>query len=235
MAERIGLIQTRGIGDIIIALPIADHFIGQGCEVFWPIDLRFIPFVKQVAPHVNFLPVEQGAGFFDEYPMRELRKAGVDRTIMLYSYLTHRPIANPRLAQSLKFDEYKYAIAGVPFVRKWELSIKRDMRREMALHEKLNIRGPYICIHTTGSDFKLNLKIPDDWSKQYQIVQVSELTENPFDWIYTFEHAAKLAMIDSCFSNLVEQLNIPNEKYFICRSPVLFTPVMKNGWKFITP
>jgi len=27
MAKKIGLIQTRGIGDIIIALPIADHFI----------------------------------------------------------------------------------------------------------------------------------------------------------------------------------------------------------------
>jgi len=40
-------------------------------------------------------------------------------------------------------------------------------------------------------------------------------------------------MIDSCFSNLVEQLNLPMEKYFVLRSPMQYTPVMKNGWIFL--
>jgi len=35
---QIGLIQTRGIGDIIIALPIADFFTAKGYKVTWPID-----------------------------------------------------------------------------------------------------------------------------------------------------------------------------------------------------
>lgn len=39
---RIGLVQTRGIGDIIIALPIAQSFVNDGHEVFWPIDSRFV-------------------------------------------------------------------------------------------------------------------------------------------------------------------------------------------------
>jgi hypothetical protein len=40
-------------------------------------------------------------------------------------------------------------------------------------------------------------------------------------------------MIDSAFANLVEQLNLPNEKYMMLRSPGLLTPVHRNGWRFL--
>jgi len=53
------------------------------------------------------------------------------------------------------------------------------------------------------------------------------------DWIYTLENAAKLFLIDSCFSNLLEQLNFTNEKYFLLRSEIFFTPAMKNNRAFM--
>lgn len=59
------------------------------------------------------------------------------------------------------------------------------------------------------------------------------ITDSPFDWIYTLEGAARLLLLDSCFCNLVEQLNLPNEKYLVLRSYVEATPVMKNGWQFV--
>ena len=51
--------------------------------------------------------------------------------------------------------------------------------------------------------------------------------------IYTLEHASKIICIDSLFANLVEQLNLPNEKHLILRLPNPYMPVMKNGWQFI--
>jgi hypothetical protein len=39
-------------------------------------------------------------------------------------------------------------------------------------------------------------------------------------------------MIDSCFSNLTEQLRIPGPKIFIRRSEMAFTPVMLGDWTF---
>jgi hypothetical protein len=70
MARRIGFIQTRGIGDIIIALPIADAFIEQGCEVYWPIDAAFVSAFAAAKPEVRFLPVAGGSrpGLLPQHP-----------------------------------------------------------------------------------------------------------------------------------------------------------------------
>src|SRR5262249_43239180 len=54
---QIGLIQTRGIGDIIIALPIAKHLVDQGHTVVWPIYAPYVRPFQEAAPYVEFLPL----------------------------------------------------------------------------------------------------------------------------------------------------------------------------------
>jgi len=93
------------------------------------------------------------------------------------------------------------------------------------------IRGPYICTHTRSGQFVLNITPPAEWTRSHQIVEITHLTDNPFDWLYTLEHATRLILLDSCFSNLVEQLNFPVEKSFIMRSEVRWTPVLRNSWE----
>ena len=234
MSKRVGLIQTRGIGDIIIALPIADFLIQQGYDVFWPIDEQIVPAFQQVKPEVNFIAVIKGAGDLLEKPLNILQRHDCERVIILYSYLKHDEVYDKGLLRSLKFDEYKYAISGVPFSNKWNLILHRDHERELALYNKLGITKPYICVHLRGTKFKADITLPKPWSDNYQIIEVDKITDNPFDWIYTFENAAKLVFIDSCFSNLVEQLNLTNEKYLILRSVCSLTPVMKNGWRYLS-
>lgn len=233
MSKRIGLIQTRGIGDIIIALPIADFFIRQGYDVFWPIDEQIVPAFQQVKPEVNFIAVIKGAGDLLEKPLNILQQHDCERVIILYSYLKHAEVYDKSLLRSLKFDEYKYAISGVPFSNKWNLILHRDHERELALYNKLGITKPYICVHLKGTEFKANITLTQSWINNFQIIEVDKITDNPFDWLYTFENAAKLVFIDSCFSNLVEQLNLTNEKYLILRSVCSLTPVMKNGWRYL--
>src|SRR5258705_13329459 len=114
MAKKIGLIQTRGIGDIIIALPIADHFIDQGYEIVWPIDQRFIPIFQPIKPSIQFSPVtdrEGGPKYLVNEPLAIIREQECDRTIILYNYVSNQQVYDPRLAEVLKLDEYKYAIA----------------------------------------------------------------------------------------------------------------------------
>src|SRR2546423_949931 len=153
MPQRIGLIQSRGIGDIIIALPIADYFLEQGCEVHWPIHSGFLAAFQQAKPQVHWTGLDEGPGYFYEIPLERLSNVPCDRIIPLYSHLRSLPhIPNAALAASLKFDEYKYAVAGVPFSRKWDLRLERDQEREQKLHEQLAINRPYICVHTHGAD-----------------------------------------------------------------------------------
>ncbi len=74
MSKRIGLVQTRGIGDIIIALPIADFLIQQGYDVFWPIDEQIVSAFQQVKPEVNFITVIKGAGDLLEKPLTAVKQ-----------------------------------------------------------------------------------------------------------------------------------------------------------------
>ncbi|CAN5363456.1 hypothetical protein BH20ACI2_BH20ACI2_08240 [soil metagenome] len=236
MGQKIGIVQTRGIGDIIIALPIADFFLECGHEVVWPIDARFVAMFRRVKPGVQFVAVEKSPpdsqDFFLNEPLDLIREHRCARTIILYSFLSGLNICDPRLARSLKFDEYKYAIAGVPFDLKWKLKIERDKEREEALFNSLGIKGDYVLVHDRGSDGEMRIPIPVEIHREFQIVYVDENTDSPFDWLLTIERAAKLYMIDSSLANLVEQLNLSQPKKLFLRSELGFTPVYKNGWQF---
>jgi hypothetical protein len=239
---KIGLIQTRGIGDIIIALPIAQYFIDQGHEVVWPIDARFVASFRGANPRVKFCPVTpNGRGplgsttYFVDEPQSILRVNACDTTYVLYSFLTGYRVANSELTRHLKFDEYKYAVTGVPFSEKWRLRIERDAEREERLFERVAPRGPYVLLHVEGSDASLATTAVRAAVGDLPVVSISQITDNIFDWLLVIERAERLVMIDSCFANLVEQIGITCPKHLWLRSPMPLTPVYRNGWSFLYP
>lgn len=235
---KIGLIQTRGIGDIVIAAPIAQHYIAQGYEVYWPVDLRFHAFVQAAFPAIHFLPVDHRAtgegtlAYFYLQPLEQLQQLGCSLVHCLYSYLSGQDVVNVKLAQSLKFDEYKYAVSSVPFSQKWNLKLNRDSDREQALFQRLSIKRDYVLVHEEGSNFHLNVELPQDVVERYQVVKISALSENPFDWIGVIERASMFVCVDSCFANLAEQLDLCAQKFLFLRSDIRATPVFKNNWQF---
>jgi hypothetical protein len=237
---KIRIIQIQRMGDLIITLPIAAWFIRQGHEVYWPVHEVYYDAIRRVAPDVKFMPLDPDGctdplEFLYRRPYAFLSELGCERIIPLNSSLEGADFIDRKLALALKFDEYKYAHARVPFTEKWNLQLHRDAEREMALHRRLPITGPYICVHDTASDVSAPVHLPASWLARYQIIQVQELTDSLFDWIYTIERADKLVMIDSSLANLTEQLNIESEKYLIIRSVAAATPVYKNGWTFCWP
>ncbi len=234
----LGIIQTRGLGDIIIAAPIAQYYIDQGFTVYWPVDSRFLMAVQSAFPDIHFLGIDpqiHGHESFDYFygePLRQLRDLGCEKIYSLYSYLSGVDVVNEKFSNALKFDEYKYAVAQVPFSHKWKLKIKRDLERETELKKKLGISKPYALIHEEGSNFKMSIQLPADVSDRLQVVRMSALTDNPFDWIGAIEEASMLVCVDSCFANLAEQMNLCEDKYLMLRSDIRATPVFKNGWKY---
>ena len=232
---KIGILQTAGLGDVIIALPIAKAFADMGHQVFWPVNEPYYRFLVEAVPYVTFIPVTftEHVDFLLTTPKRELAARGCERTYTLYNKVfdDRSVLQRPELVDYLKFDEYKYAVAGIPFSEKWRLAVRRDLDREKRFHASLGIKGPYICVHRHASSIRVDFGMPEEW-KSYQIVEIDG-RGTPFDWIYTFEQAAKLVCIDSAFSNLIEQLNLPNEKHLFLRMQNPFSPVLKNGWALI--
>jgi hypothetical protein len=232
---KIGLIQTRGIGDIIIALPIARYLIEQGHTVLWPIYAPYVRPFQWAAPYIRFLPLEGTVGdWMLPRPLALLKEHGCDRIVSLASYMHGHPelVARPDLARVMKFDQYKYAITGVPFREKWNLRIARNREREEALFARVVREKEYVVCHLAGSNFRASLDV-QSMAGGRQVIEISDLTDNFFDWIAVIERASLRIMIDSCFSNLTDQLNIPGKKIFLVRSPWEFTPVLLGDWVFL--
>lgn len=238
-----GIIQARGLGDIIIALPIARHYYEQGDEIHWPICENFMSSVKDHVDWVNWHSVEadpQGKFFFDE-PIRILKEQGVedDDMLYLYQYLSSVPeLTEPELFNILKFDQYKYWVSEVPFFKKWSLSncIKRDHTREQALIKTLELPEKYGVIHLKGSTAtaSVDMNVFKNLAMQAWVNVDEHKVESIFDWLGVLEGASAFIGIDSSFANLVDsmQMSIP-EKFWIRRSSWDLTPVLGCAWSIV--
>jgi hypothetical protein len=242
--SKLGIIQSRGIGDIVIALPIAKHYADQGHEIYWPICEDFVSHFKDVAPWVNWMgvPVDPQGQFFLNTPLERLKEVGIeleDDILYLYQYLSSVPErTDPDLFAMMKFDQYKYATTGVPFAKKWTLSecITRDPVREQKLYDQLVTKPRYMVYQGKASDvqYEIDLSgIEDDVEK----IEITEVTDCIFDWLKIIEGAETIVLIDSVFANLIDQLKIceSTPKYFMRKwnRRVDGNPVLLGTWGYI--
>lgn len=238
--KRLGIIQSRGLGDIAIALPIAHYYYQQGYEVYWPVCEEFAPSFEASAPWVHWMPMVTDAKgqFFYHTPSERLKNMKCDEIICLYQSLNVIPqLSEVPWFQIQKFDEFKYTKAGVPFLHKWKLNecITRNAQREEALFNRLVKQGSYYVTHTRGSSYSVDpdlSTVPSDWQR----IDITEgVTNNIFDWLMILEKAQALILIDSIFSNVVDQLDIKTDKYWIPRSHIHLTPVLGSTWTILDP
>lgn len=237
-----GIIQSRGLGDIIIALPIAKHYADLGETVVWPICEEFYLSVRDHAPWVQWVPIKADpeGRFFLETPLQVFDQMGVDRdeALYLYQYLSSSPeLTDPEMFNILKFDQYKYQAAGVPFRKKWTLDrcISRDFDRERRLKDGLNLPARYAVAHLNGSSASVDQRIINWLDPDVRVIDVDQhLTASIFDWILTIESAEAVICLDSCFANMIDQLCINQpELYWIRRSPWDLTPVLGEAWTIV--
>lgn len=240
--KKLGIIQSRGLGDIVIALPIANAYRKQGWEIYWPICEEFVSSVKDSAPWVKWIPIPTDSGrFFYDVPIERLHNLKVENALCLYQALTGHPeLVSRQEFQITKFDQLKYHAAGVPFLEKWTLAdcITRDPKREQALKDKLALKEeePYVVVHLQGSNHTATYDpswIPEGW----RVIEITEQTDCVFDWLGVLEGAEAIIAVDSVFSNIVDQMKITEsvDCYFIPRSHIHLTPVLGGSWTTLDP
>ena len=231
---RLGIIQSRGLGDLVIAIPIAGYYYKLGWDVYWPIDQQFLPHVEHHVPWIHWIPIPvdpQGRYFYD-VPMERLKNFKCDEIIPLYQHLTGHLFSEEKYFQYTGFDQYKYIRADVPFLDKWNLSeyITRDKPAEDDLYDKLVSNPNYAVLHLEGSNHTAEFDhtmIPKDWSTIYI---KPGYTPSIFNWLKIIEGAQSVICVDSCIANMIDQMKIDNDLYFIQRSHIGLTPVLNNPW-----
>ena len=241
-----GIIQSRGLGDIIIALPIARHYYDRGEEIVWPICREFYPSVRDHVRWINWVAIDTDpeGRFFLDRPLAVFKEWGVDadEALYLYQYLNTVPeLTDAEMFNILKFDQYKYQISGVPFKKKWDLGrcIERQNSGELALRDRLSrdfdLSRPYSVLHLTGSSARVDEKIVTFLDPAVQKINVDlYLTDSVFDWIGVLERAQSIVCLDSAVANMVDQLaiNAP-DLYWIRRSAWDLTPVLGEAWTIV--
>ena len=203
--ERIlGIVQPGRIGDIIIVLPIAKWYYDEGYKVIWPVCEEFIPlfdYVNYVEPFK--IPGKVATSSYS-MSITALRSIGVDHIIDLG--IGFGKDETNWISSKLHFNEWKYKEANVPFKERFNLQINRDLRKEYELwqfvKQQNNLNGDnYSVIHDEGTKgpFKFDKKGVRIFPAQGYTV---------FDWIGIMEKAKHLYCVDSCISNLADQLKI---------------------------
>jgi hypothetical protein len=238
----VGIIQSRGLGDLFIALPIAKWYADRGHTVYWPICEEFFTTMSSCAPWVNWIRMktdQHGKFFYDSAKLALKYIVAEADHVCLYQYLSNMPeLSDPATFPILKFDQYKYAAAGVPFLEKWRLAacIVRNRAEEDRVYRLMVKKPRYIVAHLEGSDRRVELDWREAVQQGYQVVEIREgITDNATAWLKVIEGAEYLYMIDSCYSNLVDQLGIEVEKTFIRRSKMDLTPVLGGSWSYMSP
>jgi hypothetical protein len=232
--KRLGIIQTRGLGDIMISLPIALHYKEEGWEIYWPVVDAWVEQLTAQVPWVKWIPVQPDPGpFFYDIPMERLKNFKCDEILCLYQALTGHPeFSSEPWFQHTGFDQYKYIRAGRPFKDKLRLPecLFRDLEREQKLYAELAPPDdqPYVIVHLESSEQRVKYDttmIPEGWA-------TVEITNRGrvFDWLTLIEKAQAIIMTDSVFANIVDGLDMPNDKYFIPQHHIQLTPTFLSNW-----
>lgn len=240
--QKIGIIQSRGLGDIIIALPIAREYTKRGYEVYWPVCAPFYSQMVRVAPWVRWIevPVDEYGQFFYENPHKQLVALGVTEELWLYQYLSSHPErTNKSYFAQFKFDQYKYAAAGVAFGKKWELAecLELDPAAQERLYQQEVKQDRYMVYQNHASDlsYDIDLSIVEEG---VQCIELRELENySVFDWIKIIDGAETVILIDSVFANLIDQLNLcpAADKYYMRKwnRRVDGNPVFIRDWTYV--
>jgi hypothetical protein len=231
--NRLGIIQPGKVGDIIICLPIAKYYFDKGYEVIWPVDKNIIDNFIGYIDYVKFVPIDYlHCGIAKKICIeQEWCNTIIDLSFCLPGSWEGR---NTTLFQenTLPFDQLKYQIAQVPFEEKWNLQYTSNQTNENFLYEKYyeNLHTKqYIVAHWQGSDYQRKIQLEN--TNNMPIIEIKPITKSVFDWTNILTKATALVLIDSCFANLVEQLNLTQKKIFLTRpSP---RPTLKHNWTII--
>ena len=222
--RRLGIIQPGKIGDIIICLPIAKWYADRGYEVIWPVDKNILVNFLGYIDYVKFVPIDFNCVLAHQVCFTYNCNTVLDLAFSIPGANQHN--TDSYLKQNdFSFDEYKYYLANVPFEEKWNLSFERNLANEDKVLESLGTDN-FVLVQENSSDYKRHLHFQDNDVKR---VDINYNFNSVLDWVGALEKAEQLILIESCFSNLVDQLKIQSNQNILLLKHGYYGDSTKDG------
>jgi len=228
--KKLLLIQPGAFGDLFVCAPIAKWYADRGYEVHWPVTEKFLPIVKSfdyvkpiLLPDDSLHPDWLRSDIMKILPLVDQ----YDKVVNLADRGPHPTAQRPEE----NFELCKYRLAEVPFEEKNKLVWTRNLEKEGALYEHLNIKGPYAVVHTEDS---LGQKA-DLPSISHQIIEIKKLQDyNIQDWFLVLSNAQEIYCVESAPHQFMDGIcDKLTEKRFLLKRPAVaegcrFT--VSNSW-----
>ena len=208
----IKIIQPAGLGDILFCLKIAKELIAQGHTIYWPVIAQY----RWIANYIAF----------ERLNWRDIDNP--DRTIDLQS--------GGRIFPDMPFMNAKYAMVGMTYDG-WQdaVSFQRNKEKEEILYSLSVKKEPY-CLICDIFASPPNLIIRQGIKSVLPEIKIRMLDGyTPFDWCKIIENAGELRFVDTCFTHIVEKLDIKADKIVLySRDGRFYTKhLWKKPWEYV--
>jgi hypothetical protein len=224
MKQKLLMVQPGRFGDIIICMPIAEHF-SHDYDVYWPVPrkyesvMRHIPYVTPIyydKTELNILPVI--------YAQAHNFQKVVD---LAFGFPGSKVAEKIGEMSSKSFVSIKYAMVGLPLERRYDLKWRRDVQHEEALFRAVVQHNVYCFVHDQASAGVFNVG-----RSSLPIVKVRNVDGfSIFDWHKVIMNAREIRCVDSAFANFIEVLKeCKAQKFMKLKEDKTVSQTYRNGW-----
>lgn len=201
--KKVLIYQPGKVGDIIICLPIAEHYHKLGWIVEWLCPIKY----HSLFNYINYVhPVVSKISNYDK--VIDLSFGIITNTEVHRQWLKKR--------QGLEsFVELKYQLAGVSLSESCNLNYIPNDNLEDSLYSDLglDVINDYILVHS-GSDYGSAIDVHSD-KVIVQFKPIDGKNYQIFDWRKVIENASEIHCIDSSLVNFVDRLpNVKGELHY---------------------
>ena len=208
-----------GLGDHIVCNAIVLSLLKKYTDITLAVKEHNYPSVKQLYrdTSIKFHSVKTDDDCLKMYQVLDVIRIGFENC--------HIPNWEESFYRQMNMD-YSERFTG--------FSISRDLARESALEEKLNLPKKFAFCNSSASTGKNNIS----FSTNLPIIELETLSDSICDWIGVLEKAEEIHTIDSSIFQLIKQLPVKGKKFFYdirkVDSSRTIPPFEDSNWKIIT-
>lgn len=235
--------QPAGLGDIIFCQKIANIFMHNDYEIWWPVIDQYYDAVQEHMAHTGIRYCKQS----DDFPLKECFYSS---TKVPTRYTSTNDVYLPLQYADLKYPDEsimysKYKLVGMDF-SDWRehVSIKRNKEKEHYLYyDVLGLEDNFqYCLVNRffGSPPDILERGGIQTPKDIQAIEMHMLGfDTIFDWSYVIEQATEIHTVETVFCYLMEKLDLKARRKVIYsrnkpdRGFDYIKDIYSNDWEYI--